>query len=407
MQREARSESAAQTASTWLLTSPHRDPPFFAGLRGDDVDDWLDEFNRISQFNRWDDVFKLQIVPFSLNEVAKTWFYNNKGRFADWTTFTDEIRQAFGTPSLRSDCARKKLNSRVQHPEETDISYIEDVLVLCRRVDESMLEANKVRHILKGIAPFPFNALALQNPTSVNDVRTTCLRLDQLQPLRLQLEPSSTCMDGDMDLRTLIRSIIREELQNRTSPCPPRDNCRPNASYLRDLIKEELASMTAVPSVNPAPSTIHAMSYCDAASEPPMRVEAPPLPLSHGHLTAISAGPYPQPYYSHVRPDRQLFPRDRPVCYYCGIRGHISRFCQRRQQDERRGYAHDERDDTRFVYGARRNGYVSPPRRPSPPRDSTDISYNRPARRRSPSPYRRSLSPFRPASRPTDQASEN
>lgn len=159
--------------------------------------------------------------------------------------------------------------------------------------------------------------------------------------------------------------------------------------------------MTAIPSVNPAPLTILTMSYSDATSKTAMRVEAPALPSSNGHLTAISSGPFPQPQYSHVRPDRQLFPRPRPVCYYCGLRGHISRFFQRRRQDERRAYTPDEGHDTGFVYEVRYYGYVSPPR------DSTDVSHKRAARRRSPLPYRRSLSPLQPAFRTTDEASVN
>lgn len=44
----------------------------FAGLRGEDVEEWLDTYARVSAFDRWDDHAKLQNVSWSLNEVAKT-----------------------------------------------------------------------------------------------------------------------------------------------------------------------------------------------------------------------------------------------------------------------------------------------------------------------------------------------
>lgn len=406
MQRKSASEQSAPPPSAWVITGHQRDPPSFAGLRREDVEDWLHQYNRVSQFNRWDDAFKLRDVPFHLDLVAKTWYFNNEATFENWTDFTQRLRKAFGTPSARVDGAKKDLGSRVQRPDETYAAYIEDVLALSRRVDQSMPEADKVRHILKGIASFAFNALAIQNPLTVSDVRETCQRLDQLQSLRLQPEPAP--LDGNTDLRTLIRAIIREELGTRTSPCLQRDHCHHSPSPLRDLFKEELASMTAYPPANSTPRAPYMTTYAEAASKHPLFVESPPLSTAPGHLTAIAPSRGTQAYYAHVRPDRQLFPRDRPVCYYCGIRGHISRFCRRRQQDERRGYAPDERDNARFAYGTGRSTYVPPNRRSSPPRDSPEFSQrNTPTRRRSPSPYRRSLSPLRPASLPNNDPSGN
>lgn len=397
--------AATAAAPIFAITSHQRDPLFFAGLRGEDVDDWLDQFTRVSAFNRWDDSFKLYIVGFYLTKVAKTWFLNEGSRITDWTYFKEEIRKIFGTPSTRSDIAKRKLASRVQHPEETYASYIEDVLALCCRVDAAMPEADKVRHLLKGIAPFPFNALAAQNPASVSDVRTTCQRLDELHSIRLHQDAGANELPGDVDLRALIRSIIREELQLRDPPASSRDSIRSDGPHLRDLVKQELASMAGIVPTMPSVPVPTMPSYSAIAAKPPLPMEVPP---AHGHLSAISSAAPFQTYYNGVRPVRRAFSNDRPVCYYCGIRGHISRFCRRRQQDERRGYAPFERD-IRFAYGAPRNQYVSPTRRYSPPPAPVDTPYNKRSSRRrcSPSPYRRSVSPLRPASDPTNYQSEN
>lgn len=55
---------------------------------------------------------------------------------------------AFGKPESHKQLAKDKLSRRYQATFESSI-YIEDVLRLCRRVDES--EGNKIRRLFKGL----------------------------------------------------------------------------------------------------------------------------------------------------------------------------------------------------------------------------------------------------------------
>lgn len=389
-----------------IVTSRQRDPPNFAGLRGDDVEDWLDSYERVSAYNRWDDTLKLKNVCFSLSEVAKTWFLNKEDTIDDWADFTTKLRMIFGSSTVRSEGAKKKLAVRLQHPNETYTSYIEDVLALCRRVDKNMSEADRVRHILKGIGQFAFSALALQNPTTVSDVTATCQRLDALQSERIQPETPSRQL-GDEDLRSIIRAIIREELNNHA------DSCASNSSYsaatpgLREIIKEELSSMTSqAPPDYTAP--LATPSYSEVAARPPLPV-APVISQHHSrYVSAFPPAPGPRQYYHHWRQPRSEPPATRPVCFYCGFRGHIARFCRRRQQDERRGYDIYERDEMSPRSSYPRRAYQSPTRRSPPPTDLADISRNRrESRPRSPSPFRRSVSPLRPVVHDSNHSSEN
>ncbi|XP_077548100.1 uncharacterized protein LOC144160842 [Haemaphysalis longicornis] len=378
----------------------------FAGLRNEDVDEWLDTFERVSAFNRWDDRAKLENVSWSLDEVAKTWFRNNVHRIDDWNDFTTQLRQIFGSSSACSDIAKKKLEGRFQHPCETYTSYIEDVVALCRKVNKDMTEADRVRHILKGIGQFAFNALALQNPTTVSDVRTTCQRLDNLQSLRLQ-QGTMARNSGDEDLRALIRELIREELDGRTSVHVSSTSPYSSTPNLREIIREELAACThgRLPAdLTPPPVT---PSYSEVAGRPPLSVAGVPAQPVPGYVAAVNPVPGPQPYYPAWRPQRPQPSFNRPVCFYCGIRGHISRFCRRRLIDERRGYDTYERDRPNLRYDYRQRGYPSPPRRSSPPATSESPTNSRASRRRSPSPFRRSVSPLRPVVHDPTHLSEN
>lgn len=402
MEQDVLPHTAPATAPAhpaWTVTSRQRDPQVFAGLRGDDVDDWLDSYNRVSAFNRWDDSMKLLNVVFYLTDVAKTWFLNHEDDLTDWGAFTQQLRQIFGTSASRSESAMKKLSQRLQHAGETYTSYIEDVLALCRRANKDMPESDKVRHILKGISTLAFNALAVQNPTSVRDVTTICQRLDELQSGRLQPDSPPAHLPPDADLRALIRGIIREELQAQKTYAFSSDQPIVSGPNLRDLVKEELRLMA---SVQPADQAVpqHVAQYADTGSRQTHPVLSPPSASAHSHLAALSAT-VPESYYPPWRSPR-------PTCFYCGIRGHIARFCRRRQQDERAGVATD-RNNFRPPYNYRQRAYPSPPRRFSSPPDSLDVPRSsHTSRRRSPSPYRnRTVSPLRPVSHVADSRPEN
>lgn len=385
---------------SWTVTSPQRDPPVFAGLRGDDVDDWIDNYDRVSSCNKWNDTQKLRHVAFYLTGVAKTWYFNHESDIADWSTFTTKLRQIFASSSGRAEVAKQKLGTRLQLPQESYTSYIEDVLALCRRANPSMTEAERVRHVLKGIGSVAFNALIVQNPASVQDITSTCQRLDELQSLRLQHDSSDPQVPHNSDLRALIRTIIREELQMQDLRRSP-PACAPTPTFnLREVVKQELTAMTT-PTTHLAPVARPTPTYAEVVSLPAPTVTSVPTDVTYDHLASMGTRPLAAPSYPQWRPPR-------PVCFYCGIRGHISRFCRRRQQDERRGYAEHERDRTRRPDAYYPGSYSFPQQRsPSPPSASNLPHSSRSARRRSPSPYRRSTSPLRPTSHLADQHSEN
>ncbi|XP_077500066.1 uncharacterized protein LOC144110868 [Amblyomma americanum] len=253
-----------------------------------------------------------------------------------------------------------------------------------------MTEADRVRHVLKGIGSLAFNALAVQNPTTVDDIIATCQRLDQLQSIRLQPDPAASLLPSDSDLRALIRALIREELLAHGSPCltvPAPSAPSSTGAGLRSTIKEELASVACslapdTPAIRPPPT------YAQVAAMPPV-FGPPPTPAPpRDHVSALAHQASTPPFSSPWRPSR-------PICYYCGFRGHISRFCRRRLQDERRGYAAFESGYSTRAPSPQRHAFPnSLGRSSSPPPTSARPRSYRSTRARSPSPIRRSSSPL-------------
>lgn len=197
-----------------------------------------------------------------------------------------------------------------------------------------MPEHEKVRHLLKGIAEDVFQVILVHNPTTVKKIVEICQQFHELKTQRLSVaatvqrlpEVSSisappVCPDiNSTSLRELIQQIVREEVSRALHPTLTSPTSTESA--LRSLVQTELAS--SIPSQVPLPLQTMRPTYAEIA--------APTF------TTNYPAGgmPYVQPFgYSQPRMQsaHQLI-NSRPVCYYCGIPGHVFRVCRRRQADE-------------------------------------------------------------------------
>ncbi|CAN8031039.1 unnamed protein product, partial [Ixodes persulcatus] len=368
-----------------------RHPKTFAGLREDDVEDWLDIYERVSLYNKWDDHAKLRNAIFYLSDVAKIWFTNHEDEIVTWLLFKTQLAEIFGKPANRKAVAERKLAARIQSSGETYTSYIEDVFALFRRFDKDMSEAYRVRHVMKGISEEAFNVLLVQNPTTVKDITTHCQRLDEARNSRLQVralhDGSSITMPSlsTDTLKQMIQKIVRDELSHFLRPAASHQTIESDDSGLRRIIQQEIASV-----VTPTATSSNVTDGLRTSDEtlrsgvPPM---IPDLPALASISPAFNRGPLP-PWSSHpTYPNyRSWGYRPRPICHYCGITGHVARVCRRRQQDY----------ETRDYYSRERNnrGYWKKPRDQSPPPEPYPARRPEAPWRRSPSPYPRSFSPM-------------
>lgn len=385
----AQGDASASISS--ISTSPpaptprQRDPPIFSGASSQDIEDWLSSYERVSTYNRWDDTTKLTNAAFYLEDLARTWFENHEAEFATWSGFRDRVRELFGKPTVRKANATHKLSTRYQRPGESYPAYIEDVLALCNRSDPNMSEQDKISNITKGIAEEAFQYLLLKDPSSVAEVIDACRTLQEKRNTRL-LQASSSSFSfsaPDFDvLRSMIRELVREELSNTALRSPAAANemrMRDSESTraIQAVVQEEVATALRSDPFPPPRQSYADVLRMPAPISPPPSVVLPPPPVPS--LAPI----YPRPA------DGSFRRREPRTCFYCGIQGHIARYCRRRQQDFSRpaaqfGYRYrdtpsqrpvvrDDLDYMTYPAGRYNNRYSSPT--PTP-------------RRRSPSPYR-------------------
>lgn len=401
-------QAAPSPAVVCSGTPRQRDPPIFSGTDDQDVDDWLSTYDRVSVHNKWNDVDKLSYVLFYLSGVASLWFRNHESDCSTWAQFRTRFQEVFGRPAVRKLKAEQQLRGRAQQKGENFTSYIEDVVDLCRRINPSMTEDEKVKNVMKGIEDDAFQMLLARNPRTVTDIIALCQSYEELRKQRIStrralstdgaissLTDSNIAATSNPPLFDQIKQFIREEVARQLSLLPTAQASESTLSpELRQVIHDQVADV--VPLVQQPPPVTAPLTYAAvAARQRPFSAPAQYAPTSAFSSTppaAVNYTPagsyYPPPQPLHLaRPAVRAFnpwrtQDNKPICFSCGIAGHVARFCRRRPW-----YPSDSARPQNSGVGFPYHPAAAAPRFDASPPPSR-------ASRRSPSPRRRSLSPL-------------
>lgn len=332
------------------LYQHYREPRPFSAKPGEDFDEWLTHYERVSQCNNWNPASQLRHVVFYLTDTALVWYENHADTLTTWSSLIEEMKKCFSDSDTKKKRAETALAQRAQVIGETCTTYIEEVLKLCKTIDSRMPEEDKVGHLLKGIAEDVYNFLiGKDNLNTVSDVIRHCRTFEALKTRRItpkfgRLANVTTVASVDAspqtDLSATIRQIVREELlrhEEQTRYAVPR--CASVA--FRDAV---CASPPATwqHSVNAADcnSYRHDPHYgqteqrhydsIDRRFDQHPRDVRPRRPSTAYDIQGEGMS-YSQPVaaveYFNQRPEV----RPLPVCYNCGTPGHIARYCNRRR----------------------------------------------------------------------------
>ncbi|CAN8002348.1 unnamed protein product, partial [Ixodes hexagonus] len=319
---------APVTPAQIVLQQP-REPPLFRGSPCEDPEDWLEAFERVAQFNRWNNKAKLWNVFFSLEEAARTWLENRKSSFATCDAFKSQFLQAF-TTVLRKEGAELLLQVRVQQPNERVIVFVEEMTRLFRRADPSTPEDKKLRYLMKGVKENLFAGLVRNPPTTVADFITEASTMEKTLDTRASQYKSPTqvlatnytsvsAISPDA-LRETIREVVREGLQKLLPPVP-----QAHVSSLTGMIREEVRQALGT-STSPVPlPQPHVATYARGPTRPPSPRREPFTPT----LRRPPQTDRP-PVVEHLAPRKTDVWRTadrRPLYYHCGEAGHIYRRC--------------------------------------------------------------------------------
>ncbi|GBM69154.1 hypothetical protein AVEN_229643-1 [Araneus ventricosus] len=234
-----------------------------------------------------------------------------------------------------------------------------------------MPEDDKVSHLMKGIAEDVYQALLTKEIRTTADFIKWCQHIEEMQQRRIRhtkftrlpnVVPIAS-IDTENDLTSLIRKIVRDEIQKLTVPQAMEPQM--DIQSIETIVREEVGR-----SLNPITSERARTAY----SRPQRRIQQTRKPTLEQSLR---------------KTDLWRTTDNRPVCFHCGRPGHVVRYCRDRRavfDTYRRNQGRDSYsyfNDARTAEETSRQTTRSPSPHPNRGRSPT-------RRYRSPSPYRRS-----------------
>jgi hypothetical protein len=107
----------------------------FTGDPSQKVTQFIDSVERIGGFSNLDDSILHSIATIKLGGSAFNWYDNNKSTLTSWTHLKTQLLTRF-KPSISM--AKTALKDRKQQPGEPLLAYYDDVIDLCKQVDDKM-----------------------------------------------------------------------------------------------------------------------------------------------------------------------------------------------------------------------------------------------------------------------------
>lgn len=393
--------------SSDLVVYPPRVPKSFHGDIYEDVEDWLEHFERVADVNGWDRARKLRHVYFALEDAARTWYENHEAVMTSWEEFRRHLLAAYASTDRREK-AENALQARNQRTNESVGMYIEDMSRLFKRADPNMTEEKKLRHLLRGVKEELFAGLVRNPPRTVAEFRTEATTIEKALQQRARhynrdtsgapVNVFSAGIGSNAEaLRELVRSIVQEELRKLQQP-----QVAPTVSSLAAVIRDEVrhAVLQPQPDVQPVPldqplQESRASTYADMLRQPAVQnasFAAPSRRLPAPRSTPLQGEFRPRKSDVWRTPDRT------PLCFHCGEAGHLYRWCPYRRVGLR-GFSINAPCPRNGERPMEIENYLTRSRLPAAgpqhePRSSAPARYRSPSPRpSSSSPRRRSVSP--------------
>ncbi|GFU86233.1 retrotrans_gag domain-containing protein [Trichonephila clavipes] len=250
-------EQEAKPAVVTPSLQQWRSPSTFRGAPGEDPLKWLKEYDRVANFNKWDDMMCLANVYFFLDGTARQWYVNNEDALDSWEAFKNGLSGLFGDRQKYTRRAEEQLKCRAQRSGESTQSYIQSVLGLCQEVNPLMKEDEKVSHLMKGVAEDIYQALLTREINDTASFIKWCNYIEDMKQKRVgrprferlpNVVPVASLTD-ETDLVSLIRTIVREEVHRLVNQTQESLDSDPQS--LEEIVQDEVERVLAPVSTKP------------------------------------------------------------------------------------------------------------------------------------------------------------
>lgn len=208
---------------------PSITPPRFKGSMEENVEEYLQAFERIAKANGWNAEKKLVILPCYLDGASLKWYENLEQAEGDnltWAIVKERMKVAFQSIAWEEQM-EYKLRMRMQGEEEQVEAYIQDVLNLCAKLDADMSERCKIKHVLRGLKPSLLEKVMIMNNdtlesllSNIRKVQTARFmagqRVDQLMTTPLTLPVVRSRQTAEV-IQPASHGSLESKIENLTS----------------------------------------------------------------------------------------------------------------------------------------------------------------------------------------------
>ncbi|GFW29680.1 CCHC-type domain-containing protein [Trichonephila clavipes] len=273
-------EQEAKPAVVTPSLQQWRSPSTFRGAPGEDPLKWLKEYDRVANFNKWDDMMCLANVYFFLDGTARQWYVNNEDALNSWEAFKNGLSGLFGDRQKYTRRAEEQLKCRAQRSGESTQSYIQSVLGLCQEVNPLMKEDEKVSHLMKGVAEDIYQALLTRE---INDTASFIKWCNYIEDMKQK--------------RKEVHRLVNQTQESLDS----------DPQSLEEIVQDEVERVLAPVSTKPT--------------------ETGPRP-TYAAVTRKYRAPVQKFPPEPRKTDVWRTADNRPVCFHCGRPGHVMRYCR-------------------------------------------------------------------------------
>jgi hypothetical protein len=145
-------------------------PQKFNGLRDQDPQIWVQNFDRAADSNGWTESIKLGQFPSYLTDKAMLWYTartNERNRLNlpkwDWKTLKEEFLNCNGNIALRKEAAEFRLIHTQQKPSQSGYEYLIAMDNILNFVDPNMSDERRVKWVKRGLRPDTLKLVNLHN----------------------------------------------------------------------------------------------------------------------------------------------------------------------------------------------------------------------------------------------------
>jgi hypothetical protein len=149
-----------------LLTNIGTITPF-RGTSAENINEWITQFNWISNINQWTDSVKCALLPGYLEDVAKIWYSTlSVGDRSSYHIVQERLQQAFQQVTSPVQHLNQLL-LRTQTEQESVETYAYSKLKLCEDLNKDMAESDRVTYLIQGMKPQLRSYLLDKKPSTV------------------------------------------------------------------------------------------------------------------------------------------------------------------------------------------------------------------------------------------------